>query len=107
MNLDEIWKIFFQHLHTSSHILQYEQKNFAGIPFLYIDADMNTTKKEIDEAILASSIRAASHQKVTWRTSFVRNDGSRYVYQHRFIVPLQKMFCCGNNCADCVRYERT
>jgi hypothetical protein len=38
-------------------------------------------------------------------TIFVRQEEHLYVFRHRFYVPQQKMFCCGNLCPDCILYR--
>lgn len=75
----------------------------TGIPFLYI-----YTYKFMDEYHLTKRIEEASsiiikNKRITYQTMFVRKENENcYVYRHRFFVPQEKMFCCGNNCIDCI-----
>ncbi|KJL04095.1 MULTISPECIES: hypothetical protein [Priestia] len=102
MNLDDIWMIFLTHFNEHRAIEQVIFKKITNIPFLYINTSIE--RRKIDELLEASSIFATSNTNATWRSSFVRSQHLTYVYQHRFYVPQRKMACCGNSCADCIRF---
>ncbi len=102
MNLDDIWMLFLTHFNEQRAIEQVIFKKITNIPFLYINTSIK--RRKIDELLEASSIFATSNTNATWRSNFVRSQHLTYVYQHRFYVPQRKMACCGNSCADCIRF---
>ncbi|TYR82611.1 hypothetical protein FZC66_03175 [Priestia megaterium] len=105
MNLDTIWTLFFNHFTKDKNIQQVEKKEITRIPFIYVTTAI-IERRKIDELIEASSIFATTHVKITWRIEFVRQQLHTYIYRHRFYVPQQKMFCCGNSCIQCVRFQK-
>ncbi|PLR84091.1 hypothetical protein CVD25_12765 [Bacillus canaveralius] len=102
MNLDHIWNRFIQLLQADPLINKAYYKKVAGIPFLYLRAIGNPPDRLLDAAIRRSSATAMKGKQLHSETVFVRSDDQLFVYRHRFFVPQQKMFCCGNQCADCV-----
>ncbi len=105
MYLNDIWLIFLENLQADEGIILVEKKLITNVPFLYISST-HSIQTKIDETIYASSILATTSTKVTWKSSFIRQEHRLFVYQHRFFVPQQKMFCCGNLCEDCIRLKR-
>ncbi|PLR79184.1 hypothetical protein CU633_01360 [Bacillus sp. V3-13] len=105
MDLDHIWDRFIELLQADPAINKAYYKKAAGIPFLYICAIDNQPGQVLDAAIRRSSAKAMKGKQLHSETVFVRADDQLFVYRHRFFVPQQKMFCCGNQCADCVRFK--
>jgi|SRR5690606_26904666 hypothetical protein len=104
MDLQNIWNSFLHCLNQVSHVQQAEYKKIAGIPFLYIKSSLSSETMIIKD-IHACSRQAIKGRRLSFRTVYVRNDNEMFVFRHRFFVPQEKMFCCGNNCIDCIRYK--
>ncbi|MBM7692389.1 hypothetical protein JOC77_001819 [Peribacillus deserti] len=107
MNLELIWTLFIDTLANNHEIHSAFYKKSAGIPFLYVSA----VSKDFDPYQAEFAIKEASAQVMKGKqlhseTVFVRQDEKLYVYRHRFYVPQRKMFCCGNLCADCIRFTQ-
>ncbi|MED2973447.1 hypothetical protein P4361_14550 [Fictibacillus sp. B-59209] len=106
MNLDIIWNGFLEAVRKTSFIDSAEKKLITGIPFLYIKTDGSADRTKIEEEIKLRSIQAMKGKRLNAEISYFRTDSHLYVYRFRFLVPQQKMFCCGNLCVDCIRYHR-
>ncbi|MCA1062251.1 hypothetical protein QTG56_18795 [Rossellomorea sp. AcN35-11] len=104
MDLNVIWDFFIDHLRKEDGIDDAYVKSRAGIPFIYIRSTKD--KKEIEYSIKIWSAKAMRGKRLHSDTIFFREDHSLYVYRHRFYVPQEKMFCCGNLCVDCVRLKQ-
>ncbi|WLR43645.1 hypothetical protein LC087_05725 [Bacillus carboniphilus] len=102
--LEEIWNKFILIIQENKNISDVNIKNITGTPFLYINSYAN--KQTILQIINEASQKSMYKKKVTKQTTFVRHQDGLYVFRHRFFVPQEKMFCCGNECVDCVRYKR-
>jgi hypothetical protein len=106
MDLDQIWQKFMDHLLDNDEITQVSIKKFTGIPFIYIDfhpAQNDISKLSI--IIKKAAGLSMRGKQLHCETIFVRQEESLYVFRHRFYVPQQKMFCCGNLCPDCILYR--
>jgi hypothetical protein len=101
MDLALVWDKFAEILKSSEGIEKYEMKKIAGIPFIYIEGPLS--KENMEEIIKKASAKSMRGKRLHSETVYVRQAGSRYVYRHRFFVPQEKMFCCGNLCIDCIR----
>ncbi|MGD6816299.1 hypothetical protein [Metabacillus sp. 84] len=101
-DLDLIWDHFMEKLFNHPPFYSVKRQLIAGTPFLYIETVPGTSEAEVRKTIFLFSKKAMLHKKVTSETIFVRNEENLYVYRHRFYVPLEKMFCCGNLCSDCI-----
>ncbi|MCA1053393.1 hypothetical protein LCM10_00240 [Rossellomorea aquimaris] len=104
MDLKVIWDEFIDYLNGDLAIEEANVKWIAGIPFLYIRSELD--KREVEHAIKKWSARSMRGKRLHSETIFFREDSSQYVYRHRFYVPQEKMFCCGNLCVDCVRLKQ-
>ena len=105
MDLDIIWLAFLKDLEQSASILEAKRMTYAGIPFLYLTAvNENVTLNELEREISACAGKVMKGKQLHTKTQFVRNESSLYVFKHRFLVPQRKMFCCGNECIDCIRF---
>ncbi|SFA75875.1 hypothetical protein SAMN04488577_0826 [Bacillus sp. cl95] len=103
MNLDIIWTVFLSHFNSVKEIEESSVKKITGIPFLYIKMGKPLEKSVIEDHIRRFSAKAMKGKQLHSETIFVRKEEYLYVYRHRFYVPQQKMFCCGNLCDDCIR----
>lgn len=81
-------------------------KKAAGIPFLYVQVNSGRALADITLKIEKESRFAMKGKRLTFDCIFVREDKNLYVFRHRFYVPQEKMFCCGNLCEDCIRLKK-
>ncbi|MEW9050349.1 MAG: hypothetical protein AB2392_04280 [Neobacillus sp.] len=106
MDLEPIWEFFIKQLTSHQDIQTAFQKNITGIPFLYIMVKSPFTQLQLEQEIMKSSAAAMKGRRLHSETVFVRQERLQYVYRHRFLVPQEKMFCCGNLCKDCTRLRK-
>jgi hypothetical protein len=106
MDLEPIWQQFIKKLSSNKSITNVHWKKITGIPFLYIIITPNLSQRTLEEFIKKCSVVAMKGHRLHSETIFVRQDGVLLVYRHRFYVPQEKMFCCGNLCVDCTRLKR-
>ncbi|MCD7033919.1 hypothetical protein LRR81_06695 [Metabacillus sp. GX 13764] len=104
--LEGIWTEFLLILKEQHIVMMAERKIIAGTPFLYISAKEDVPLEELKKCIFRASKKAMLKKRVTVKTVFVRRDGNLNVFRHRFFVPQEKMFCCGNLCPDCVLLKK-
>ncbi|MBM7659485.1 hypothetical protein JOC85_000252 [Bacillus mesophilus] len=105
MNLEIIWDVFLETLVQHSAIQSARKQNYSGIPFLYVEINEETTQKDLEQLLKTASAQVMKGKRLHVETIFVRQESSLYVYRHRFYVPQEKMFCCGNICVDCIRLK--
>jgi hypothetical protein len=105
MDLELIWQLFMKQLTLNECIYKAYWKKITGIPFLYIQITPNTSHSSLESLIKKCSAIAVNGKRLHSETIFVRQDDMLYVYRHRFYVPQEKMFCCGNLCVDCTRLK--
>jgi hypothetical protein len=105
MNLENIWSIFLKSLEERICMTKLEKKTFSGSPFLYIDVcdPYIQDKVVVESAIKEAAAYSIKGKRLHSDTIFVRFENNQYVFRHRFYVPQEKMFCCGNLCKDCIR----
>ncbi|WP_409253589.1 hypothetical protein V1502_06695 [Bacillus sp. SCS-153A] len=101
MDLTLIWDKFAEHLQSFEGIEDFEMKKIAGIPFIYVGGSL--PKDQLEELIKKAAAKSMRGKRLHSETVYVRQKGSELVYRHRFYVPQEKMFCCGNLCVDCIR----
>jgi hypothetical protein len=109
MELDRIWDSFIAELNKHDLVLNSAHKKVTGIPFLYIHIDhahINDWEEKGSSFIHVCAKKAMYKKKVTAETHFFRQENNIFVYRHRFYVPQEKMFCCGNLCEDCIRLRK-
>ncbi|WP_041088846.1 hypothetical protein [Jeotgalibacillus soli] len=104
MDLDIIWSDFIARLAEVDKIDHASWKRVAGIPFLYISAK-DIHKEELTLTIRKCAAKSMKGKRLHSETIPVRSNGYLYVFRHRFYVPQMKMFCCGNLCIDCIRFN--
>jgi hypothetical protein len=106
MNLEQIWHLFIRHMEQHEPISAVNKKTIAGWPFLYITCNQPYTKGDLEKLITVSAVYAMKGKQLQSECIFVRNTSSQvFVFRFRFLVPQRKMFCCGNLCADCIRFR--
>jgi hypothetical protein len=105
MNLELIWTTFLNCLNRDQCTERAWYTKIVGIPFLYIKylhmSDLSYFEKLIKKASSLSMRGKQLHSE----TIFVREDAGIFIFRHRFFVPQRKMFCCGNLCPDCIRFD--
>lgn len=106
MDLEPIWQQFIKKLNVNKGITSANWRKIAGIPFLYISTAPELSQLTLEAIIKKCSAAAIKGSRLHSETIFVRQDGELFVYRHRFYVPQEKMFCCGNLCIDCTRLKR-
>ncbi|WP_244094318.1 hypothetical protein [Jeotgalibacillus salarius] len=104
MDVNDIWKRFISLLSEEPGVIDVYWKKSAGIPFLYLHS-IKADRHEIELTIKKCAVRSMRGKRLNAETVFVRSDNGKWVYRHRFYVPQQKMFCCGNLCSDCIRFR--
>jgi hypothetical protein len=105
MDLEPIWQQFIKKLILSKGITSAYWRKIAGIPFLYITTAPELSQLALEAIIKKCSAATIKRDRLHSETIFVRQDNLHYVYRHRFYVPQEKMFCCGNLCVDCTRLK--
>lgn len=105
MNLDDIWEKFLHELSSNSHYSFVQKQVYSGVPFLYIKTHETgeVPLEFIETTIKEASAKSMKGKRLHSETIFVRIEQNEYVFRHRFYVPQEKMFCCGNLCVNCVR----
>ncbi|RLQ95857.1 hypothetical protein [Falsibacillus albus] len=103
MDIENIWNKFIQIMNEEDTITRAVWKKIAGIPFIYIQSPENP--HHVEHVVKKASAQAMKGKQLKCETIFVRKEESLHVYRHRFYVPQEKMFCCGNMCNDCVRLK--
>jgi hypothetical protein len=103
MDVNDIWENFLNRIHSDSMIIAIEKKVMAGIPFVYVSAIPHSTVESIIEILKKYAVKAMKGKRLTLELTFVRSEENLYVFRMRFLVPQEKMFCCGNLCFDCIR----
>ena len=101
MDLAVIWDKFAEHLQSFEGVEDFEMKKIAGIPFIYVRGTL--PKEKLEELIKIASAKSMRGKRLHSETVYVRQKDCQSVYRHRFYVPQEKMFCCGNLCVDCIR----
>ncbi|RFU61171.1 hypothetical protein [Bacillus sp. V59.32b] len=105
MDLESIWSSFINKLSAFEGIENVSYKKSAGIPFLYVQHSDITEMDEVIASIKRASAKSMRGKQLHSKTVFVRVERNMMVFRHRFYVPQRKMFCCGNLCPDCIRFE--
>ncbi len=106
MDLEKVWIVFLKQLEQQTHFIKVTKQIYSGIPFLYIECQETINDTMIEKSIKEASALVMKGKRLHSETIFVRNEANLYVYRHRFYVPQEKMFCCGNLCIDCVRLKK-
>jgi len=105
--LDDVWEQFFNCISNYKQINQFSNKQICGANFLYIQTDLQQTEEGLKKLLIDCARTITEQFKLIYRVEFIRNENNNnFVFKHRFYVPNKKMFCCGNNCANCTRFRK-
>ncbi|KGX93286.1 hypothetical protein N781_12835 [Pontibacillus halophilus JSM 076056 = DSM 19796] len=108
MYRDELDRAWFVFLSTLNRIepLSVSKRMITGIPFVFIEKHHTKLQKtELDDYVKKAAAKAMKGKRLTLSMSFVRENETFIIYRVRFLVPQRKMFCCGNLCVDCIRFQ--
>ncbi|WP_409294483.1 hypothetical protein V1498_14955 [Peribacillus sp. SCS-26] len=106
MDLAPIWSDFIDTIIRDNPAVETAvYKKITGIPFLYLTFHSLPEEKAAKVMIRKAAASVMKGRQLHCETVYVREDIRGYVYRHRFYVPQQKMFCCGNLCPDCIRFR--
>ncbi|MCM3732291.1 hypothetical protein M3196_11530 [Fictibacillus nanhaiensis] len=103
MDLNTIWEDFFYHIQPDPDVIHIEKKLMAGIPFVYVSVVPQTSLETATNILKKHAVKSMKGKRLTLEINFVRSEENLYVFRMRFLVPQEKMFCCGNLCFDCIR----
>ncbi|MBM0065280.1 hypothetical protein [Alkalicoccobacillus gibsonii] len=84
--------------------LQVEKRFISGFCFLYIQSELPAD--QLERLINTFAAHICHNKKITYECSPVRSITGGHIFRMRFLPPSGKMFCCGNECTDCVREIR-
>jgi len=107
-DLESYLEQFLNILRGHSEIEELSYQKYAGIPFLRVKlneedaANMISPQKEIQTWIKKAADQTATGSILSYECKFVRHSASGYLFRFRFLLPNQKMYCCGRFCSDCV-----
>jgi len=105
--LDAAWNLFLETMRTQDSVQECTRKYITGLPFIYVEKkNPQVTRESIEESLKISAAKAMKGKTLTLSMYFVRENEDLLVYRIRFLVPQRKMFCCGNLCEDCIRFQR-
>ncbi|PGL69780.1 hypothetical protein [Bacillus sp. AFS055030] len=104
--LEDVWEQFFKCIIKDKQINHFSTKQVCGVYFLYIQSECQQTEESIKKLLIECSKTITEQFKLIYRIEFIRNENNHFVFKHRFYVPNKKMFCCGNNCANCTRFRK-
>ena len=102
MDLKQVWSHFMEYLLENDEIRNAWRKDVTGIPFLYVQLQKDTEAEVLLTHIKKAAGRSMEGKRLHSETIYVRAEPPLYVFRHRFYVPREKMFCCGNVCVDCI-----
>ncbi|OZM58482.1 hypothetical protein CIB95_02630 [Lottiidibacillus patelloidae] len=105
MNLNSIWKNYIEIVLSEDIILRAEKKVVAGIPFLYINVKEETDLEMLEQVLINHAMKCMKGKRLNFEIEFVRQEDKMFVFRARFLVPQEKMFCCGNLCENCIRFK--
>jgi len=105
--LEAIWESFFQCMKNNKLINLIEQKKISGSYFIYIKESIESKSIiQYESQLKDCANQIISIYKVSYHVNFVRKEKNIIIFRHRFLVPQTKMFCCGNQCIDCIRFNK-
>lgn len=105
--VERAWVCFLDNLKSSSLIRDVGQIDDAGTSFIYLKKAPEVHERyAMERLLIRSAMRVMKGKRLTLSIRLVREDKTCLVYSIRFLVPRTKMFCCGNQCPDCIRFDR-
>lgn len=84
--------------------IQVEKRFISGFCFLYIQSASHV--HQLESLIIQAANTICYKKKISYECSYVRPTKDGQLFRIRFLAPTEKMFCCGNECTDCVREIR-
>ena len=102
MDVESLYVMLVQNLTNDNRIESSQYKKVAGIPFIYITVSSPISINALEGIVEGYAKQIIKSKRITTQTIFVRQTKQMYVFRHRFFVPQEKMFCCGNECEDCI-----
>ena len=105
MDLNTVWEHFLNRMKQDPSIIHVEKKMMAGIPFIYVTVSSQFSIDHSTDSVKKHAVKAMKGKRLTLNLTFVRSEENLHVYRMRFLVPQEKMFCCGNLCFDCIRFR--
>ncbi|MCD5322564.1 MULTISPECIES: hypothetical protein [Pontibacillus] len=104
--VEKAWELFLDTLNAESCVHLSYKKIIAGLPFVYVfSTSEKMNRPKVEESLKRAAATAMKGKRLTLSMTYVREYEALYVYRVRFLVPQQKMFCCGNMCTDCIRFQ--
>ncbi|MDE5413087.1 hypothetical protein [Alkalihalobacterium chitinilyticum] len=103
MSLETVWDHFMELLKNNPAITSVTKKKFTHLPFLYVQT--TTSHVELENTLKSAAMTVMKGKRLTLEMAYVRKMEDIYIYRLRFLVPSEKMFCCGNGCMDCIRFK--
>ncbi|MDQ0206469.1 hypothetical protein [Alkalicoccobacillus murimartini] len=94
--------LFYSNLKTSLlQTYEIQMKAISGFYFLYVHSVDDYV--EVQHAIRSVASILTKKRMLSFECEYVRSTNQIHVFRFRFLVPSEKMFCCGNGCIDCTR----
>lgn len=105
--MQTLLEIFLKKLAQSRNkpFLTLTSRCFAGVSFLYVQLKNGHSQTEWEQFLMDEAKSLIENTVWTFDFRFVRLHGEQLVYRVRFLAPLSKSFCCGNECPDCVLHK--
>ncbi|MFV8827029.1 hypothetical protein [Alkalihalobacterium sp. APHAB7] len=103
MSLETVWDQFMELLKSNPLITSVTKKKFTSLPFLYVQTKVSHV--ELENMLKSAAMTVMKGKRLTLEMAYVRKTEDTYIYRLRFLVPSEKMFCCGNGCMDCIRFK--
>ncbi|SFI99031.1 hypothetical protein SAMN05421852_103154 [Thermoflavimicrobium dichotomicum] len=101
LNFEIVFITQLQKMNTKP-FLQLTNRQFAGMNFLYVILNPNTSQTKFENFLLTEAKRLISGTDWSFEYQYVRTSNQRLVYRFRFRAPEEKSFCCGNQCPHCI-----
>lgn len=102
--IDALYSRLAAQLKSHTGIGRVDWREYAGQRFLYITGSL--AANELLAVIQQTGEHLASGTRLRVQCNHVRSDARHEVFRFRFLVPEEKMFCCGNQCTDCVLHRK-
>ncbi|MFK3937056.1 hypothetical protein ACI2JA_05995 [Alkalihalobacillus sp. NPDC078783] len=99
-----MFKMYYSSLIQELLPIQVEKRFISGFCFLYIQSELPAD--QLERLLNKAATSICHNKKITFECSPVRPLREGQLFRIRFLPPTEKMFCCGNECTDCVREKR-
>lgn len=96
-----LFKMYYTSLIHELSPIQVEKRFIGGFCFLYIHSELPSD--QLERLVIKSATSICHNKKITYESSPVRPIKGGHIFRIRFLPPREKMFCCGNECTDCIR----